>query len=63
MAEISRLNGVISALEQGKPAFVSFMAAEIGAAQAINAASGFDRLWNEFARDRITASSVWEIRK
>jgi 4-hydroxy-2-oxoheptanedioate aldolase len=38
MAEIPRLNGVISALEQGKPAFVSFMAAEIGAAQAINAA-------------------------
>src|SRR5260370_1809787 len=38
MAEIPRLNGVISALEQGNPAFVSFIAAEVGVAQAINAA-------------------------
>ena len=38
MAETPRLNGVIGALEQGKPAFVSFCAAEIGVAQAINAA-------------------------
>ena len=38
MVEIPRLNGVIAALEQGKPAFVSFCAAEIGVAQALNAA-------------------------
>jgi 4-hydroxy-2-oxoheptanedioate aldolase len=38
MADIPRLNGAIKALEQGKPAFVTFSAAEIGAAQAINAA-------------------------
>ena len=38
MAEIPRLNGVIRALEQGQPAFVTFAAAEIGLAQAINAA-------------------------
>src|ERR1700758_93949 len=38
MAEIPRLNGVIRALEQGKPTFVTFAPAEIGAAQAINAA-------------------------
>ena len=38
MAEIPRLNGVIRAFEQANPAFVSFMPAEIGAAQAINAA-------------------------
>jgi 4-hydroxy-2-oxoheptanedioate aldolase len=38
MAEIPRLNGVIAALEQGKPAFVCFSAAETGVAQAINAA-------------------------
>jgi 4-hydroxy-2-oxoheptanedioate aldolase len=38
MAEAPRLNGVIAALEQGKPAFVSFCAAEIGVAQAMNAA-------------------------
>jgi 4-hydroxy-2-oxoheptanedioate aldolase len=39
MADTPRLNGVIAALEQGKPAFVSFCAAEIGVAQAINTAS------------------------
>jgi len=39
MADTSRLNGVIAALEQGKPAFVSFCAAEIGVAQAMNTAS------------------------
>ncbi len=39
MADIPRLNGVIRALEQGKPAFTTFAAAEIGVAQAINAAS------------------------
>ena len=39
MADKPRLNGVIAALEQGKPAFVSFCAAEIGVAQAMNAAS------------------------
>ena len=38
MTEIPRLNGVIRALEQGKPTFVTFSPAEIGAAQAINAA-------------------------
>jgi 4-hydroxy-2-oxoheptanedioate aldolase len=38
MAELSRLNGVIGALEQGKPAFVCFSAAEVGVAQAVNAA-------------------------
>jgi len=38
MADIPRLNGAIRALEQGKPAFVTFSAPEIGAAQAINAA-------------------------
>ena len=38
MAEIPRLNGAIRALEQGKPAFTTFLAAEIGAAQAINSA-------------------------
>jgi len=38
MAEIARLNGVIRVLEQGKPSFVTFSPAEIGAAQAINAA-------------------------
>jgi 4-hydroxy-2-oxoheptanedioate aldolase len=38
MAEIPRLNGVIRALEQGQSAFVTFSPAEIGAAQAINAA-------------------------
>jgi 4-hydroxy-2-oxoheptanedioate aldolase len=39
MADTPRLNGVIAALEQGKPTFVSFCAAEIGVAQAMNAAS------------------------
>ncbi len=38
MAEPPRLNGAIRALEQGKPAFVTFCVPEIGAAQAINAA-------------------------
>ncbi len=38
MAEIPRLNGVIRALETGKPAFAAFSAAEIGAAQALSAA-------------------------
>ena len=38
MAETPRLNGVIRALEQGKSAFVTFSPAEIGVAQAINAA-------------------------
>ena len=33
----ARLNGAIRALEQGQPAFVSFCAPEIGAAQRINA--------------------------
>jgi 4-hydroxy-2-oxoheptanedioate aldolase len=39
MADIPRLNGVIRALEQGKPAFTTFAAAEISVAQAINTAS------------------------
>jgi 4-hydroxy-2-oxoheptanedioate aldolase len=39
MADTPRLNGVIAAFEQGKPAFVSFCAAEIGVAQAMNTAS------------------------
>src|SRR2546427_13219062 len=38
MPETLRVNGVIAALEQNKPAFVSFCAAEIGVAQALNAA-------------------------
>src|SRR5215472_14920953 len=38
MAELPRLNGVIGALEQGKPAFVTFAAAEIGTAQGLNSA-------------------------
>ena len=38
MADIPRLNGVIRALEQDKPAFVTFSGAEIGGAQAINSA-------------------------
>jgi len=38
MAELPRLNGVIGALEQDKPAFVCFSAAETGVAQAINTA-------------------------
>ena len=38
MAETPRLNGAIRALEQGKPAFVTFSTPEISAAQAINAA-------------------------
>lgn len=38
MADIPRLNGAICALEQGKPAFVTFCPPEIGTAQAINAA-------------------------
>jgi 4-hydroxy-2-oxoheptanedioate aldolase len=39
MADTPRLNGVIAALEQSKPAFVSFCAAEIGVAQTMNTAS------------------------
>ena len=38
MADIPRLNGVIRALEQEKPAFVTFAAAEISVAQAVGAA-------------------------
>lgn len=38
MPEIPRLNGAIRALDEGKPAFVTFSSAEIGAAQAIGAA-------------------------
>ena len=38
MADIPRLNGAIKALESGKPAFVTFSAAEIDTAQAIAAA-------------------------
>ena len=38
MADTPRLNGVIAALEQSEPAFVTFCAAEIGVAQAIGAA-------------------------
>src|SRR5262249_37539817 len=38
MAEPPRLNGAIKALEQGQPAFVTFCAPEIGAAQSIAAA-------------------------
>src|SRR6266702_2156957 len=39
MPEIPRLNPAIRALESGKPAFVTFSAAEIGAAQSIGAAA------------------------
>src|SRR5487761_14013 len=38
MIEKLRLNGAIKALEQNKPAFVTFSPPEIGSAQAINAA-------------------------
>jgi len=38
VADIPRLNGAIKALESGKPAFVTFAAAEIDTAQAIAAA-------------------------
>ena len=38
MADIPRLNGVIRALEQGKPAFTTFAAAEVSVAQAVGAA-------------------------
>ena len=38
MAETPRLNGVIRALEEGKPAFTTFAAAEISVAQAVGAA-------------------------
>jgi 4-hydroxy-2-oxoheptanedioate aldolase len=38
MADLPRLNGVIAALERNQPAFVSFCAAEIGVAQAMNTA-------------------------
>jgi 4-hydroxy-2-oxoheptanedioate aldolase len=38
MADIPRLNGAIRALEQGKPAFVTFAPADIPAAQAMAAA-------------------------
>ncbi len=38
MADIPRLNGVIRALEAGKPAFTTFTGAEIGTAQTIGAA-------------------------
>jgi 4-hydroxy-2-oxoheptanedioate aldolase len=41
MAEIPRLNGVIRALEQGKPAFTTFTTAEIGNALDLGA-SAFD---------------------
>ena len=36
MAETPRLNGVIRALEEGKPAFATFAAAEVSVAQAID---------------------------
>lgn len=39
MSDIPRLNGAIRALEQGKPAFTTFSAPEISAAQAIGAAA------------------------
>jgi 4-hydroxy-2-oxoheptanedioate aldolase len=38
VADIPRLNGVIRALEAGKPAFTTFAGAEIGTAQTIGAA-------------------------
>ncbi|MBI3045348.1 MAG: hypothetical protein HYY78_21245 [Betaproteobacteria bacterium] len=38
MADSLRLNGAIRALEQGQPAFVTFCAPEIGAAQNMAAA-------------------------
>ena len=38
MADMSRLNGAIRALEQGKPAFTTFSPPEVGIVQAINAA-------------------------
>src|SRR5271156_4093973 len=39
MAETPRLNGVIRALEEGKPAFTTFAAAEVSVAQAVGAAA------------------------
>src|SRR5690242_8577931 len=53
MAEIPRLNGAIRALEAGKPAFVTFSPAEIGAAQAIGAAA-----YDGNRDDRLTASGA-----
>ena len=41
MPELPRLNPAIRALDSGKPAFVTFSPAEIGAAQSIGAA-GYD---------------------
>src|SRR5258707_2737981 len=41
MPELPRLNPAIRALESGKPAFVTFSPAEVGAAQSIGAA-GYD---------------------
>src|SRR5260221_12497798 len=41
MPDIPRLNPAIRALESGKPAFVTFSPAEIGAAQSIGSA-GYD---------------------
>lgn len=38
MSEIPRLNGAIRALEQGKPAFTTFVTPELDATQAMNAA-------------------------
>ena len=39
MNQIPRLNGAIRALEQGRPAFVTFSPADIGSAQAIGDAA------------------------
>src|SRR5712692_5856031 len=39
MPEIPRLNPAIRALDSGKPAFVTFSPAEVGAAQSIGAAA------------------------
>ena len=39
MADTPRLNGVIRALEEGKPAFTTFAAAEVSVAQAVGAAA------------------------
>jgi len=66
MPDIPRLNPAIRALESGKPAFVTFSPAEIGAAQSIAAAaggSGPDRV--AFATDhtRVIASEAKRSRR
>jgi 4-hydroxy-2-oxoheptanedioate aldolase len=55
MAEIPRLNGVIRALEQGHPAFSTFVTAEVESALAF-AGSGYDGIVFEMEHN------PWDIR-